>query len=87
MANRYSAEALEALLGLVDSPVPLDIIRVWDAQQKQDAGDWAMRTHLRASDNNVRVPTKPAHVAEAVRYEVVPATGTVMDIAAGRRTK
>jgi hypothetical protein len=83
----FSAEAVDTLLCLADAPVPMEVILGWNSEQIQMAGDWALRVHLRASDNLNRVPPKPAHVAEAEipREAYDGKTGTVMDIVAGLR--
>lgn len=55
--------ALRGLLELVSVDVPLNVIRyAWSWDERAAAEDWAVRTHLRASDNIIRVPPCPAHV-------------------------
>jgi hypothetical protein len=54
---------VDSLLLLADAPVPMETILGWSVGQLRAAGDWALRTYLRAADNaHVRVPVKPAHV-------------------------
>ncbi len=40
----------------------VDLVR-WSARQRDAAEKWAIAVHLRASDNIVRVPKIPRHVA------------------------
>lgn len=74
------------LLEMVDSPVLEDIVTSWTDEEIHAAGDWALRSYYRASDNLNRVPPKP----ECVRLGERPRQGygntaTVMDIVAGDR--
>jgi hypothetical protein len=63
--DAFNADAVDTLLCLVDVRVPIEVIRGWTPEQLQTAGDWAVRSHLRASDNSTRVGRKPAHVDTA----------------------
>lgn len=58
----FDVQMVDTLLLLVGSPCPMDVIGTWSKEQLEQAGDWALRSHLRASDNGNRVPPKPAHV-------------------------
>jgi hypothetical protein len=80
----FDPEAVDLLLLLVDEVVPRAAIDAWTQEERHAVGDWALRTHLRASDNLNRVPSKP----ECVRRDAVSLdqreyseTGTVMDLA------
>jgi hypothetical protein len=71
------------LLLLVEHVVPRSRLEAWSPLERYAAGDWALRVHVRASDNLNRVPSKP----ECVRRDSVPLgerereqTGTVMDL-------
>jgi hypothetical protein len=45
-------------------------VSAWTPAQLEEAGNWAVRAHLRASDNNtVRVPVKPAFMPECRPFE------------------
>lgn len=56
-------EVLVDLLGLVDHAVPYSTVRAWTRKQRDEASDWAAAVHLEASDNDVTVPDRPAHLA------------------------
>ncbi len=77
-----SVAALESLLLLVDVIVPSRVICDWTPEEVMGAADWALRVHLKASDNyHVRLPIKPKWITEA---QVTPARGnegTVFDLA------
>ena len=53
------SEILSDLLILVGVDVPVAIVTRWTKKQREEAEKWAAKTHLKASDNNVRVPPKP----------------------------
>jgi hypothetical protein len=57
------------LLMLVGLEVPLTHILRWTAKQREQAEEWASKSHLRASDNIVRVPVKPAFLNRYSRPE------------------
>lgn len=59
---KRTPEDMQLILGLVihDQPVPLDVIASWTPEQRLLADDWAINVHYSASDNNNRVPAKPA---------------------------
>jgi len=71
----FEPEAVDTLLCLADAPVPMEVILGWNAEQLSEAGDWALRTHLWASDNSNRIPAKPRHVAEAEESLSIPREG------------
>jgi hypothetical protein len=57
----FDVEATETLLLLTDYEIPRDVIEKWTPEQRAEAGNYAMRVHLKASDNlRVRVPPIPA---------------------------
>lgn len=47
------------ILGLVGITVSVDTVRNWSPLQRMQAEDWAAKTHLAASDNDVDVPSQP----------------------------
>ena len=53
-------EVLRDLLSLADEEVEIEWLRALTPAQRDELGDWAARIHLRASDNPVRVPKRPA---------------------------
>jgi hypothetical protein len=53
-------DSLSDLLGLVGITADPDDISEWTKHQQEQASKWAAKTHLSASDNNVRVPPMPA---------------------------
>ena len=55
-----SFEGVCILAGLVGYDVPAAGARLLTAEQLLELEVWAERTHLRASDNPVRVPPRPA---------------------------
>lgn len=52
-------DALADLLLLVSYQVPRDVIRAWEPQQRKRIEEWASKIYIRASDNPVKVPTRP----------------------------
>ncbi len=50
---------LQEMLDMVDCKVSLREILSWTDEQREQAETWAAKVHLRASDNIVRVPTRP----------------------------
>lgn len=46
-----------------DVLVTAQVVRAWTDEQCQQAEAWAAARHFRASDNAVRVPSIPPHVA------------------------
>lgn len=54
---------LRDLLLLAGRKVTLKSLRDWSLIEREAAADWASAIHLRASDNPVRVPRTPKHVA------------------------
>ena len=59
--------ALTDVLLLVGVTVPLERIEPWTPLERALAYDWAIRVHLRASDNQVRERPKPSFVTAAER--------------------
>lgn len=59
-------QELQDLLGLVGFLVPRGVIESWAPARKKLAEDFAARSYLKASDNIIRVPAKPAFL---LRYE------------------
>lgn len=55
-------EILRGMLGLVSKEVSVEVLSGWTEEQRELAAKWAAKTHLRASDNIVRVPPCPEHV-------------------------
>jgi hypothetical protein len=55
-----SIEGVCMLVGLVGYEVPVDDANLLSAEQLRELEVWAERTHLRASDNIVRAPARPA---------------------------
>lgn len=63
-------ESLQILLLLVlDKKVSLKTIKEWTDTERAAVEKWASACYLRASDNNVRVPPKPACLAGARKGE------------------
>lgn len=52
-------DRLLILLPLVSHQVPRSKLRTWTTSLLHKASNWAFSTHLRASDNNIRVRPKP----------------------------
>lgn len=60
----FDARMVESLLLLVAVDIEAGVVARWTPDQLQQAGDWALRTHLRASDNTNRVPPRPEFVPD-----------------------
>lgn len=57
-----TVEGLLLLVGIEDISAT---VQGWNATELAEVGNWALRVHFRASDNNtVRVPPKPECVPE-----------------------
>lgn len=56
-------EEIADLLSLVDVKVSPETIKTWTLKQQREVETWAAKTYLKASDNNVRVPSKPIIIA------------------------
>lgn len=56
-----TVETWMLIVGLDRTPSLAEIAE-WSDEQCLLAEDWALATHLRASDNLVRVPAVPAHL-------------------------
>ena len=75
----FDRETVRDLLLLVGVDCDEFTLASWDARQRMEAGNWALRIHLRASDNNcVRVPPRPAHVPDV--RQLNPHARSVMDL-------
>lgn len=75
----FTPLVVRELLLLVSVDVPLADVQSWTNSQRIVAGDWALRTHLRASDNNtVRVPEKPSFIPDFRPMDS--ACGSVMEL-------
>lgn len=61
--EEHDLGVLQDILSLVDREVPVEALRTWTPEQREQAEKWAAKLHLRASDNPVRVPPEPEHVA------------------------
>ena len=53
-------ETLWVILSLVCIEIEPGILDTWSPEDRELAEIWALKTHLRASDNPVRVPPRPA---------------------------
>lgn len=62
---RQSSAIIRDMLLLVDIDVPVEMIMTWTCQQRDQAEDWAAAVHLEASDNDVKVPSKPEFLPPA----------------------
>lgn len=60
-------DVVHDLLLLVDVYIPADVIARWTNRQYLRAEEWAGKAHLRASDNNVRVPSRPRFIGRAIK--------------------
>jgi len=58
-----NVELLADALLIVGVPATVEQISPWTANERLMAYDWAMREHLRASDNATRRRPKPSFVA------------------------
>ncbi|MCC7208346.1 MAG: hypothetical protein IT323_13645 [Anaerolineae bacterium] len=68
-------DVVHDLLLLVDVYIPCDVIARWTNRQFDRAEKWASKMYLRASDNNVRVPSRPRFIGRAIKeysQEVTP---------------
>ena len=61
------ADDLQYLLSVVGLAPRLETVTAWSTDQRDDAEKWAVATHLRASDNDVDVPQRPAFLPEPWR--------------------
>ena len=80
-AKYFDPDTVETLLLLVlpDAEIPIHaVIEAWSKDELAEAGNWALRAHLKASDNDsVRVPARPGHV----RWPLGPILATPAEIA------
>lgn len=61
-------QAISDLLGMVEVDAAVDVVVKWSDEEAFAAMHWAWKSHLRASDNIVKVPPMPAFL---VPYECV----------------
>lgn len=63
-AGFFDVDTVETMLLLAGvEHISRHTICTWSKQELHEAGDWAIRIHLRASDNiHTRVPPRPKHV-------------------------
>ena len=54
------ADDLQYLLAVVGLAPRLETVTAWSQEQRLEAEKWAVAVHLRASDNVVHVPQRPA---------------------------
>jgi len=57
--NSIGTNICRDVLMLIDYNVPFSVIMGWSENTKQKVFNYAISVHLRASDNNNRVPKKP----------------------------
>jgi len=55
---------LQYLLSVVGLAPKHETLAAWSPNQQRLAEEWAVATHLRASDNDVDVPQRPAFLPE-----------------------
>lgn len=66
-----SAREMRDLLSLVECSPSLKAIKAWTPEQTELARNWAAKVHLRASDNIVRVPSRPTFLDQFMVRTVV----------------
>lgn len=57
--SKKSLRITRDIIGLVGYDVPLVVLTSWPDDLINQAEKWAVKSHLKASDNNVRVPKFP----------------------------
>lgn len=62
-APRITFNTLRDMLLLVGRDLSREKFNAWSQAERNKAERWAAATHLRASDNPVKVPPLPAHVS------------------------
>jgi hypothetical protein len=65
MLDPIETTVLQDVLLMVNVDLPRELLCRWNVMERAIAEDWAVRLHLRASDNIIRVPPKPAFVTRA----------------------
>lgn len=60
--GEVSPGILIGLFSLVDTVVPYPVVLTWTKYERLLAYDWAIRVHLHASDNPVRLRERPSFV-------------------------
>jgi len=66
-----SDQALVDLLALVCVTVSPERMAEWTPEQREEAANWAVATHLDASDNHVSVPPRPVFLAGQPDIEAI----------------
>jgi hypothetical protein len=66
MKHEKKLRIVRDMLALVNSPVPLVVMREWSGWELAAVEDWAVAVRMKASDNSVRVPPPPACVRSYV---------------------
>lgn len=66
-AGGLSASVVAYALALADVTVPEAAAERWTRFEQLTAYDWAMRVHLHASDNLIRVRPRPSFIDDAAR--------------------
>lgn len=56
-------QEISDLLSLVDVKITPEKIETWTLKQQRDVENWAAKTYLKASDNNIWIPPKPIIIA------------------------
>lgn len=59
MREAISVNSLVDLLAMISLDVPKSVIAKWGQDTREEVQKYAFKVHLRASDNIVRVPSKP----------------------------
>ena len=87
--ERCAPAVLRMMLELVMYAVPIHVIRSWTPEEAAQVEEWAAKTHLRAADNAVRVPTRPKILDGYEWKRADRSRGDVFDLAPGpaRRRK
>lgn len=62
MKMKNNRQELYDMLLLVGADTSKEVIREWEQLQCVEAMDWALKAHLSAADNNVKVPPMPKFV-------------------------
>lgn len=61
-----SAEVVSDMLSLVGVAIDEMFVRPWTELERLLAYDWAIRVHLRASDNIVRIRPRPSFIPKGL---------------------
>jgi hypothetical protein len=79
MKHEQNLRIVRDMLLLVDSPVPLLVMREWSGWESAVVQNWAAAAHLKASDNSVRVPPVPRCVEAYARGKSAAARARLAD--------